>query len=89
MLAVVTEEPIQGDGTSRSPRKEARMVPIIPVIATENRAYKRGERITPNGIVVHSTAANNTQLRRYVQPDPDGTIGNNQSGNHWNQAKAD
>lgn len=65
------------------------MIPIIPVIATENRAYKRGERITPNGIVVHSTAANNTQLRRYVQPDPDGTIGKNQSGNHWNQAKAD
>ena len=65
------------------------MIPIIPVIATENRAYKRGERITPNGIVVHSTAANNTQLRRYVQPDPDGTIGINQHGNHWNQPSAD
>lgn len=65
------------------------MIPIIPVIATENRAYKRGERITPNGIVVHSTASNNTELRRYVQPDPDGTIGKNQYGNHWNQASAD
>lgn len=65
------------------------MIPIIPVIATENRAYKRGERITPNGIVVYSTASNNTELRRYVQPDPDGTIGKNQYGNHWNQPSAD
>lgn len=65
------------------------MIPIIPVIATENRCYKRGERITPNGIVLHSTASNNTDLRRYVQPDPDGTIGINQHGNHWNQLSAD
>lgn len=65
------------------------MIPIIQVIMTENRCYQRGERITPRGIVLHSTDANNTELRRYVQPDPDGTIGRNQYGNHWNQAKAD
>lgn len=65
------------------------MIPIIQVIMTENRCYKRGERITPRGIVLHSTDANNPELRRYVQPDPDGTIGKNQYNNHWNQAKAD
>ena len=65
------------------------MIPIIPVMMTENRCYQRGERITPGGIVLHSTDAPNTELRRYVQPDPDGTIGRNEYGNHWNQAKAD
>lgn len=65
------------------------MVDIIQVMMTENRCYKKAERITPRGIVLHSTDSNNTELRRYVQPDPDGTIGRNQYGNHWNQAKAD
>ena len=64
------------------------MIPIKQVIMTENRCYKRGERITPRGIVVHSTAANNPYIKRYVQPDPDGTIGKNTNGNHWNQEKA-
>lgn len=65
------------------------MIPIIQVMMTENRCYQRGERIIPRGIVLHSTDANNTELRRYVQPDPDGTIGRNQYANHWNQQKAD
>lgn len=65
------------------------MIPIKQVIMTENRCYKRGEKIVPRGIVVHSTAANNPYIKRYVQPDPDGTIGKNTNGNHWNQAKAD
>lgn len=65
------------------------MIPMLQVIMTENRCYQRGERITPRGIVLHSTAKNNPELRRYVQPDPDGTIGKNQYGNHWNQQKAD
>lgn len=64
------------------------MVPILQVIMTENRCYQRGEKIIPRGIVLHSTDANNPELRRYVQPDPDGTIGKNQYGNHWNQQKA-
>lgn len=36
------------------------------------------------GIMVHSTAANNPWLKRYVGPD-DGLLGVNQYGNHWNQ----
>lgn len=65
------------------------MIPIKQVIMTENRCYKRGEKIVPRGIVLHSTASNNPYIKRYVQPDPDGTIGKNTNGNHWNQAKAD
>ena len=42
--------------------------------------------MTPKGIMVHSTGANNPALKRYVGPD-DGHLGQNQYGNHWNQAK--
>lgn len=34
--------------------------------------------------MVHSTGANNPNLRRYVGPD-DGLLGKNQYNNHWNQ----
>lgn len=51
---------------------------------TENPCYKKGERITPKGIMIHSTGANNPNLCRYVAPD-DGLLGQNQYGNHWNQ----
>lgn len=52
-------------------------------ILTENRCYKAGKTITPRGVMVHSTGANNPQLRRYV-PGND-TIGWNSGGNDWNQ----
>ncbi len=55
-------------------------------ILTENDCYKQGRKITPSGIVVHSTGANNPALRRYVQPD-DGLLGENIYGNHWNQPR--
>ena len=42
--------------------------------------YYRG----PRGIMVHSTGANNPNLRRYVQPD-DGVLGSNANGNDWNR----
>ena len=54
---------------------------------TNNRCYKAGKRMTPKGIVVHSTGANNPNLCRYIGPD-DGVIGPNQYGNHWNQASS-
>ena len=56
------------------------------LILTENACYKAGRKITPKGIMVHSTGANNPNLRRYVGPD-DGLLGVNQYGNHWNQDK--
>ncbi len=40
------------------------------------------------GIMVHSTGANNPNLRRYVGPD-DGLLGVNQYNNHWNQDRPD
>lgn len=50
---------------------------------TENACYKAGRKITVKGIMVHSTGANNPNLRRYVGPD-DGLLGVNQYNNHWN-----
>ncbi|KAF5053426.1 N-acetylmuramoyl-L-alanine amidase [anaerobic digester metagenome] len=58
------------------------------LILTNNSCYKAGKTITPKGIMVHSTGANNPNLKRYVGPD-DGLLGKNQSNNHWNQDKPD
>ena len=58
------------------------------LILVNNACYKAGKTIAPKGIMVHSTGANNPNLRRYVGPD-DGLLGNNPSNNHWNQDKPD
>ena len=58
------------------------------LILTENACYKAGKKITPKGIMVHSTGANNPRLSRYVGPD-DGLLGPNKYDNHWNTAKPD
>ncbi len=58
------------------------------LILTQNDCYKAGRTIVPKGIMVHSTGANNPELRRYVGPD-DGLLGKNQYNNHWNQARPD
>ena len=54
------------------------------LIFTENYCYKANRTITPTGIMVHSTGANNPNLKRYVGPD-DGKLGKNSNNNHWNQ----
>jgi len=58
------------------------------LIFINNACYKAGKTITPKGIMVHSTGANNPWLKRYVGPD-DGLLGKNQNGNHWNQERPD
>jgi len=58
------------------------------LILTNNACYKAGRTITPKGIMVHSTGANNSNLKRYVGPD-DGMLGKNQYNSHWNQDKPD
>ncbi|MEA4900604.1 MAG: N-acetylmuramoyl-L-alanine amidase [Desulfitobacterium sp.] len=58
------------------------------LILTNNACYKAGRTIIPKGIMVHSTGANNPNLKRYVGPD-DGLLGKNQYNNHWNQDKPD
>ena len=56
------------------------------LILTNNACYKAGKTIKPKGIMIHSTGANNSWLKRYVGPD-DGLLGKNQYNNHWNQDK--
>ena len=56
------------------------------LILTNNACYKAGRTIAVKCIMVHSTVANNPNLRRYVGPD-DGLLGKNQYNNHWNQDK--
>lgn len=54
-------------------------------LLTKNDCYKSGKTIKPSGIVVHSTGANNPNLKRYVQPD-DGILGSNPNNNDWNRS---
>lgn len=53
-------------------------------LLTENDCYKAGRNITPKGVMVHSTGANNPKLSRYVAPN-DGSLGE-PSLQHWNQS---
>ena len=48
-----------------------------------NACFIEGRTIEVRGIMVHSTGANNPNLRRYLGPD-DGHLGLNQNNNHWN-----
>ena len=68
-------------------------------LLVKNPCYLAGAALQPQGIVVHSTGANNPNLRRYVQPAPgqrDGLggksrdavqelLGKNENGNDWNR----
>ena len=47
--------------------------------------YKLGKTITPKGVMVHSTGANNPKVSRYVPGDDE--IGRNTGGNHWDQPR--
>lgn len=47
--------------------------------------YTEFQNRGPLGVMLHSTGANNPQLRRYLAPD-DGIIGKNQYDNDWNRA---
>ena len=58
---------------------------LYKCLLTKNDCYKDNYKMNPKGIVVHSTGANNPNLRRYVQPD-DGILGNNPNKNDWNRS---
>ena len=62
--------------------------PIIQYYQTQNDCYKKGRTIQVKGIQVHSSGANNPNLRRYVGPD-DGRLGHNPNNNHWNKPGLD
>ena len=53
-------------------------------LLTHNDCYLRSRTIRPQGVMVHSTGANNPWLRRYLAPD-DGRLGE-PSPRHWNQS---
>lgn len=53
-------------------------------LLTKNDCYKAGRKITPKGVMVHSTGANNPKVSRYVPGDA--VTGINTNGNHWNKA---
>ena len=61
------------------------MLNIIKAHAVNNLCYIAGRKMTPKGIVVHSTGANNAYLKRYV--DAPDEVGVNRYGNHWNVAE--
>jgi hypothetical protein len=58
------------------------------LIFTQNACYKAGRTIAVKGLMLHSTGANNPNLKRYVGPD-DGLLGKNQYNNHWNTGNPD
>ena len=41
---------------------------LLTCILTENDCYKENQTITPKGVMVHSTGADNPNIKRYVQP---------------------
>ena len=70
---------------------------LIKCMLTANDCYKAGRTITPKGVMVHSTGANNPLVARYVQPvegQKDGAqlkaeIGGNRNANDWNNPGLD
>lgn len=58
---------------------------LVKQLLTKNDCYKTGKTITPKGVMVHSTGANNPKVSRYVPGNDE--IGWNTGGNHWNQPR--
>lgn len=58
---------------------------LIKNLLTKNDCYKAGKKITPKGVMVHSTGANNPAVKRYCQPNING-IGVNKYNNDWNRS---
>lgn len=58
---------------------------LLQCLLTKNDCYKRGAKITPKGVMVHDTGAENAYIKRYVQPNVNG-IGENKYNNDWNRA---
>lgn len=55
---------------------------VIVAMATKNDCYKDATPAKMGGIIVHSTAANNPYLKRYI--DAPAEVGVNKYGNTWN-----
>ena len=70
---------------------------LIQCYLVANDCYKAGRTITPKGVMVHSTGANNPKIARYVQPTEDQAnrsailqkVGTNRNQNDWNNPGLD
>ena len=58
------------------------------IMATRSDCYQTGQKMTPEGIIVHSTGCNNPNIKRYVAPGND-DIGYNNNGNSMNEPGQD
>ena len=56
---------------------------LLTQYLTHNDCYTAGRTIAPKGVMVHSTGANNPNLRRYVPGNS--VIGYNTGGNDWDR----
>lgn len=67
---------------------------LLSCILTSNDCYKAKQTIVPKGVCVHSTGANNPNLKRYVQPNNStankdkllNLFGTNRNKNDWNRS---
>jgi len=64
----------------------SKLLKILRVYQSKNPCYKKAQKATQKGILVHSTGAVNRELRRYV--DAPEYLGENQYNNHWNKSDA-
>lgn len=68
---------------------------LLKCILGANDCFKAGQYIKPKGVMVHSTGANNPNLKRYVQPLVGYAdysklmtqLGKNANGNDWNRSE--
>lgn len=68
--------------TATTKKEDDGKLEIIKHYLTKNRCYKKAAKMTPKGIVVHSTGCNNKNVTRYVDMPSLGTV----SSNHWNSS---
>lgn len=59
---------------------------VIVAMAEKNDCYIKNQKVNMGGIIVHSTAANNPYLKRYV--DAVSEVGVNPNNNTWNMSSA-
>ena len=58
---------------------------LVQKFLTKNDCYKTGKTIKPKGFMLHSTGANNPNVRRYVSDNGE-LLGKNTNSNDWNRS---
>lgn len=67
--------------------------PPMKCFMRQSSWYKKADKVTPCGVLLHSTGSDNTTLKRYVQPDNNAVdrakmlklLGENKNNNDWNR----